>query len=112
LNAKRKPKGAPPAVMTLNARATIARAPELHASLREWIEEGRPLVIDGSRIEEIDTASLQLLMAAVLSCQALSIPFGWEGASEPLRRAAAVIGVSAALGLDIPVESAVAPQST
>jgi anti-anti-sigma regulatory factor len=83
--------------IVLEERLSIAQAAVLHRSLRGALSAGAPVTVDGSRVREIDTAVLQLLVSLCLSSRALGIDFGWHGISEALRRTAALIGLTKAL---------------
>lgn len=97
-----KPMDAPAAqsvTFELAAQLTIAHAADLHRELTLRMAGGNPLIIDGTRVEQIDTAALQLLVGCWRSCAQRNIPCSWRGASENLRRSAALIGVTAFLHL-------------
>ncbi len=85
---------APPPAIELGARTTIAQAAVLHRALSEHIARAQTIVIDGSRVEEIDTAILQLLANLWRCCMLRGIACSWAGASDKLRRTAALIGVA------------------
>ena len=86
-----------PAPLQLDSRLTIAQAADLHRSLAARLADGGPVVLDGSRVEEIDTAMLQLLASLWRTAQERGIPCAWQAASDALRHAAALIGVAEAL---------------
>jgi anti-anti-sigma regulatory factor len=89
----------PPARIELDARLTIVQAADLHRLLMTRLAAGEPVVIDGSRVEEIDTAILQLLTCLWRTAQERGIACTWHGASEPLRYTADLIGVAGVLSL-------------
>ncbi len=60
-------------------------------------DSAAPLVLDGSGVEEIDTAALQLLVSAWLGNAKRGVECRWQGVSEPLRHAATLIGVAGTL---------------
>jgi anti-anti-sigma regulatory factor len=78
----------------LDARATIVQAVDLHRTLLERLASGQPIVVDGSRVEEIDTAILQLLASLWRTTRERGIACKWDGASDPLRRTASLVGLS------------------
>ena len=86
-----------PAPLQLDSRLTIAQAADLHRSLAGRLADGGPVVLDGSRVEEIDTAMLQLLASLWRTARERGIPCAWLTASDALRHAAALIGVAEAL---------------
>jgi anti-anti-sigma regulatory factor len=84
---------AQPAIIELEARMTIVQAAVLHRTLSGRLAQAEPVIVDGSRVEEIDTAILQLLTSLWRSSIERGIACTWQGASETLRRSAALIGV-------------------
>ncbi len=78
----------------LDERLNIARAGELHRSLAAILQAGGPVVVDGSRVEEIDTAILQLLVSLWRTGADRGIACTWAGTSDALLRTANLIGVS------------------
>ena len=93
-NRVKSKRAAPPAPIELGIRLTIMQAVDLHRTLLTRLADGRPLVVDGSRVEEIDTAILQLLLSLRRTSLARGILCTWHGASGALRRAAALVGVA------------------
>ena len=73
---------------------SIVQAAGLHGTLLARLADGAPVEIDGSRVEEIDTAILQLLTSLWRTGQERGIPCSWFGASEALRRTAGLVGVA------------------
>jgi len=97
---KRRPRPASvpqPAPLQLDSRLTIAQAADLHRLLAARLADGGPVVLDGSRVEEIDTAILQLLASLWRTARERGIPCAWRAASDALRHAASLIGVAEAL---------------
>ena len=92
------PRGALPPI-ELDPRLTIVQAAALHRTLLAHLEAGRPVVVDGTRVEEIDTAVLQLLTSLWRTGQQRGIACTWHGASDALRRTAALVGVAGILHL-------------
>ena len=98
---KKKPPRSPkatkaprPSRIVLDDRLTIVQAAALHRTLVKRLAEGRRLVVDGSRVEEIDTAILQLLTSLWRTSKERGIACSWQGASQALRRTAAMVGVA------------------
>jgi anti-anti-sigma regulatory factor len=99
----KKKKAARPAKsepIELPARLTIAQSVELHRTLAKVLASGKPLWLDGSRVEEIDTAILQLLTSAWTDAAKRGVACKWLGTSAALRNSATLIGVSEILQLD------------
>jgi len=98
---KKKPaRSAKAAPIELGARLSIAEAVDLHKTFTERIAQGAPIVIDGGKVEEIDTAILQLLASVWMTGAKQGVECRWRAASEALRRIAKLIGVAELLNLD------------
>jgi anti-anti-sigma regulatory factor len=91
------PKRRPPACVELNARLDIAQAAELHRALLARLAKGGPVIVDGTRVEEIDTAMLQLLASLWRTSGERGIDCRWKGASGALRRTATLLGMAEVL---------------
>jgi anti-anti-sigma regulatory factor len=89
------------AQLQLAARLSIAQAAELHRELKQRLAGGSPLIIDGTRVDEIDTAILQLLVSTWRVCMQQGVACSWQGVSEHLRRSAALIGVADVLNFPV-----------
>jgi anti-anti-sigma regulatory factor len=87
----------PPACVELNARLDIAQAAELHRALLAHLAKGGPVIVDGTRVEEIDTAMLQLLASLWRTSGERGIDCRWKGASGALRQTATLLGVAEVL---------------
>lgn len=83
-----------PQRIQLEARMSIVQAAGLHGTLLARLADGGPVEIDGSGVEEIDTAILQLLTSLWRTGQERGIPCSWFGVSEALRRTAGLVGVA------------------
>ncbi len=73
---------------------TIVHAAELHRTLLARLAQREALVLDGSRVEEIDTSILQLLISLWRTASERGVACAWAGASTGLRQAAALLGVA------------------
>ncbi len=89
--------GSPGKPVVLGPRETIAGAADLHKMLLERFASGAAVVVDGSRVEEIDTAILQLLACAWRTGSERGVACSWDGVSNALHRSAALIGVAGLL---------------
>jgi anti-anti-sigma regulatory factor len=100
---KKKPRAAAPkrakqaAPIELDARMTIVQAADLHRALLARVALGKAVVVDGSRVEEIDTAILQMLVSLWRTCLQRGIACSWLGASDALRRSADMLGLGGML---------------
>jgi anti-anti-sigma regulatory factor len=92
----RPPKSAP---IELPAKLSIAQSLELHRTLVARLAGAESLLLDGSHVEEIDTAILQLLASAWISGAERGVECKWKAASQALRESATLIGVSEILQL-------------
>jgi ABC-type transporter Mla MlaB component len=95
--------GGPPAssgvpLVALPASLVIRDVAEVAGRLRAALAGGA-LVVDASAVAAVDTAGLQLLLAAERSARERGIVARWLGASDTLRRAAAALGIQHALAL-------------
>jgi phospholipid transport system transporter-binding protein len=79
-----------PTIRTINA---------LQTELAERLDESGPLQIDGTAVDRVDTAGLQLLAAFVRDLRAEARPVEWVGCSDALNKAAQALGLHAALCL-------------
>jgi anti-anti-sigma regulatory factor len=86
-----------PARIELDLRTTIVQAVDLHRTLLARVAQGEGIVVDGTRVEEIDTAILQLLTSLWRTCLERGIACTWYGASDALRQAATLVGVAEVL---------------
>jgi anti-anti-sigma regulatory factor len=89
-------------LLELPASVTIHGIRALHAEIQAQLRPGaspRRLVVDGSKVEEIDTAGLQLLLAARRSADAAGAGIEWRSLPVVLLRAAQSLALTDALGL-------------
>ena len=84
----------PPHSVQLDARMTIVQAASLHSSLLTQLAAGGPIAIDGTRVEEIDTAILQLLASLWRTAEERGFACSWTGVSDVLRRTANLVGMT------------------
>ncbi len=78
---------------------TIRTITSLQTELAERLDETGQVRIDGTAVDRIDTAGLQLLAAFVRDLRAEQRAVEWVGCSNALRKAATALGLEAALGL-------------
>lgn len=96
-------------VLVFGASCALDNAGALRDALLEELSEGTPLVLDGSEIERIDAAGLQLLVGLSIECMERGIAFAWRARSEPLKGAIALTGVAALLESPMPVNMPARP---
>ncbi len=90
---KKKQRATKQTCIILDARLTIVQAVKLHRELVAGLATGGPVVVDGSCVEEIDTAILQLLVSLWRTGSQRGIVCAWQGASDVLRKTAALLGL-------------------
>jgi phospholipid transport system transporter-binding protein len=78
---------------------TIRTVNDFQAELAERLDESGNVQIDGTAVDRVDTAGLQLLAAFVRDLRSEARAVEWVGCSERLRRAANALGLGAVLGL-------------
>jgi anti-anti-sigma regulatory factor len=64
--------------LVLPQRLEVAQASALRATLIEALRRQQPLVIDGSQVESIDSASAQVLAAVVCSARETRTDVTWK----------------------------------
>lgn len=88
----------------LPARVSIKDIYTLKDTLScQWSEQ-KTMTIDAGEVDSIDTASLQLLVAAVNSAKTHDVTVAWKSVSDKLRDLAAIVDLSRFLNLDQVVE--------
>jgi len=97
--AKRKSSAAPEC-FSLGESIVISNVQEWHEKMLAAISGQDDLVLDGSKIEQIDGTGLQLLVALMKEGAANKTNITWKAASDTLHQNAAQLGVVEALGLD------------
>lgn len=98
-----KPKSDTPSVkseiqVAMPADCRIADVGDLHQHLRKALESSA-IVLDGSTVERVDTAALQLLVAFQRDAQKRGRRVNWAGVSAPLHDAAMQLGLAQVLAL-------------
>lgn len=84
----------------LPAVLTIAEVGELHLVLQSALQGGGAVEIDGSPVESVDGAGMQLLAGFLKCADEVRVPVTWRAASGRLQQAAATIGLAEALRLN------------
>lgn len=73
-------------------------AAKVKGQLHEALGRGLPVRISSERLERVDTAGLQLLLAFVLQVKAKGLGLEWDDGNETLSRAFARLGLARAAG--------------
>ncbi|WP_158628811.1 STAS domain-containing protein [Dyella choica] len=76
----------------------IAEVGAMHAQLRGALESSR-IVLDGSAVDRVDTAALQLLVVFQREAKKRERQVQWAQVSAPLHDAASQLGLAEALAL-------------
>jgi anti-anti-sigma regulatory factor len=84
-------------LVRLPAVCTIHEARALQAHLLEQLDRPGPCEIDGSAVQQVDTAGVQLVVAFALDCLERNLSYVWKGRSAVLEDAIRVLGVGALL---------------
>ncbi len=85
--------------LLLDHRLDLGEARALADRLGAALAENAPIVLDGSQVEQIDGASLQLLLAMRQTAHQEGLSLDWRKPSARLREAAALLGLTGPLGL-------------
>jgi phospholipid transport system transporter-binding protein len=88
---------ADPFYLKLDPCCTLRESADLQFSL--VAANGNPVVVDGSAVERIDTAGLQLLVALARRQQQAGRELQWKAASTEIIQCGARLGLIDALGL-------------
>lgn len=83
--------------VVLGASCTIHEAAALRSHLLAQAAHPGPYELDGSAVQQIDTAGLQLVVAFALDCLEKGVHYVWTGRSPALEEAIRTLGVGALL---------------
>jgi anti-anti-sigma regulatory factor len=86
-----------PTRIELASQLDIGHAADLHRNLCATLADGRSVELDGSRVEAIDTAILQLLVSFWRDREDRGVGCAWHGVSAALRRTANLLGLAESL---------------
>lgn len=86
-------------VLQLKGRLGIHEVNELKTKLSGFLDAKRNLILDASKVEKIDTSTLQVLAAFYRSATAKGIEIKWRNPNIRLLHAAELLGISGPLGL-------------
>lgn len=88
---------ASPGHVMLGGACTIHEAAAVKAHMLEQFSKAGPYELDGTAVERIDAAGVQLIVAFALDCLERNRGFFWKGKSEVLDQAVALLGVGSLL---------------
>jgi len=83
--------------IVLGASCTIHDARELREQMLAQAAHPGPFELDGSAVQQVDTAGVQLVVAFALDCLERNVPYVWKGRSAALDDAIRILGVGALL---------------
>ena len=86
--------------LDLGAKCTIIRAEELHAQMETLLQSGHDVEIDGSKVEQIDTSALQLLVNFHQALTNDGRHILWKEPSESLLNTAKLLGVDSHIAIN------------
>jgi ABC-type transporter Mla MlaB component len=89
----------PSTVLALTAECLIAGASALKESLASLLDEPRPVTLDITGLQRIDTAGLQVLTAFVRERAGHGRAVEWQGTAPALTGAAQLLGLTSVLRL-------------
>lgn len=78
---------------------TIEQAAALQAAVQARLDAPGPFILDASGVRSVDTAGLQLLVAAVAVAERSARPWELRAPTAPLLDVAALAGLAEPLGL-------------
>lgn len=88
-------KGNTPSKVLLGVSCTIEDVAQLRTDLSAHLAANKPIIIDASRLERIDTAGVQLLAAFAIDCLEQGIAFAWKQRPAVLEEAIRLLGLIA-----------------
>lgn len=77
----------------------ISHANSIHQRLKTTMNAGENCVLDGSAVEHVDTAGIQLLFAFIKTSNKQGSQIQWQGVSEKLRSAMDRLGMTREMGV-------------
>ncbi len=86
--------------LVLKAECTLADAGELKSALCALLPQDGTVTLDGTAVERIDTAALQLLAAFVRDRRLAGAALQWQSASPAVHSAARLLGMETMLALN------------
>jgi len=86
--------------LVCNAVMDIATVADLKTQLQEIASRSGAVVLDGSQVERIDTAALQLLASFHREMTRVGSPPEWQSPSNVLRQSARLLNLDRHIGLD------------
>lgn len=85
--------------VVLQGGLSIAQTRDTYRHLNEALVRGQPIFLDADKLERIDGAGAQLLLAFCRAAHARGITLVWQHVSGELSRVAEALGLAEVLGL-------------
>ncbi|HEY5682622.1 MAG TPA: STAS domain-containing protein [Sulfuricaulis sp.] len=85
--------------VALEATLGIQDARVLHERLGSLLTAAKTVVVDGSRVERLDAAILQVLAGFARSAHERGLALSWHSPSPVLQQAVRVLGLESILGM-------------
>ena len=79
--------------VVLGGSCTIHEAGAIKAHMLEQFARPAPYEIDGTAVERLDAAGVQLIVAFALDCLERGIAYSWQGRSALLEQGIGMLGV-------------------
>lgn len=94
--------------VVLQGALSIAQTREVQQQLTKALALGRPIVVDADKLERLDGAVAQLLLAFSLAARERGLGPDWYRVSPELARVAALLGLTETLNVSEPSRAAAA----
>ena len=82
-----------------NANMDITTVENFHHQLEEVLNDGCSVVLDASKVERADSASLQMLYAFKQVLESHHLSLNWKSPSERMQESAHLLGLDEHLGM-------------
>lgn len=79
--------------LDLGTKCTIIRAEELHTQMESLIQTGHDVELDASKVEQIDTSALQLLLSFHQALTQDGRSLKWKSPSDQVVQTAKLLGL-------------------
>jgi len=79
--------------LDLGTKCTIIRAEELHTQMESLIQTGHDVELDASKVEQIDTSALQLLLSFHQALTQDGRALKWKSPSDQVVQTAKLLGL-------------------
>jgi ABC-type transporter Mla MlaB component len=76
----------------------ITMALQYHEQLNELLNDQKQISLNAEKVEKVDGAGLQILLAFFIVAEKLNLQVVWTGASEIFLKNAEVLGISEKIG--------------